>query len=368
MSLTEELDDVLTIQEAIDEIQHQEDEMIAVFGAGDESKCTYSLGYLNRQAVFSCKTCDPLFENPAGVCYACSLRCHRNHDLIELYTKRNFKCDCGNSKFKDFKCDLQEVKENINDKNTYNHNYSGKYCTCERPYPDPDDDIEDEMIQCVICEDWFHSRHLGCLPPRSYEEMICDGCVEKNLFLRSYICLTNCGSIVVRDSESLDDVDVTTCSSSKKRKITEQNEGLSQTCKLKQGEGSENYDKTDFKAMYFKEKWRNELCKCKDCLEMYADKSVSFLTHESDTIAAYERKGKDKSSEVMNDAADEISKMDRVQQVELMQGFNELKEGLSDFFRTFSDNKKIVRKEDVDSFFEELNKRKRQGPPPGQCR
>ena len=42
----------------------------------------------------------------------------------------------------------------------YNQNYRGVYCTCHRPYPDPEDDTPDEMIQCVVCEDWFHGRHL----------------------------------------------------------------------------------------------------------------------------------------------------------------------------------------------------------------
>ena len=43
---------------------------------------------MERQAVFSCVTCDPMHENVAGVCYACSLKCHQEHELIELYTKR----------------------------------------------------------------------------------------------------------------------------------------------------------------------------------------------------------------------------------------------------------------------------------------
>lgn len=30
---------------------------------------------------------------------ACSYNCHEGHDLVELYTKRAFRCDCGNSKF-----------------------------------------------------------------------------------------------------------------------------------------------------------------------------------------------------------------------------------------------------------------------------
>ena len=71
-------------------------------------------------------------------------------------------------------------KDKVNPGNKYNHNFSGVYCTCNRPYPDSEDEVsgdvglwkcvhvrewslfsmqvEDDMIQCCICEDWFHSR------------------------------------------------------------------------------------------------------------------------------------------------------------------------------------------------------------------
>ena len=44
--------------------------------------------------------------------------------MVELYTKRNFRCDCGNSKMKRG-CDLEKNKDTINSNNTYNHNYKG---------------------------------------------------------------------------------------------------------------------------------------------------------------------------------------------------------------------------------------------------
>lgn len=49
-------------------------------------------------------------------------------------------------------------KDSINNKNHYNHNFKGLYCTCRKPYPDPDDSQPDEMAQCVLCEDWFHFK------------------------------------------------------------------------------------------------------------------------------------------------------------------------------------------------------------------
>lgn len=81
--------------------------------------------------------------------------------IVELWTKRNFRCDCGNSKFGDFFCKLTSNKAVENANNSYNHNFKGSYCICNRPYPDPDVEEQVEMIQCCLCEDWFHEEHLG---------------------------------------------------------------------------------------------------------------------------------------------------------------------------------------------------------------
>ena len=81
--------------------------------------------------------------------------------VVELWTKRKFCCDCGNSKFGGVLCKLCPDKETENSENSYNHNFRGSYCTCGRPYPDPDAKEQIEMIQCCICEDWFHENHLG---------------------------------------------------------------------------------------------------------------------------------------------------------------------------------------------------------------
>lgn len=119
-------------------------------------------GYVKRQALYACLTCVPESKTDAsqrtGVCLACSYKCHDGHDLIELYTKRAFRCDCGTSKILAIRCKLDSNKLDDNDDNTYNQNFSGVYCICHRPYPDPEDTIDDEMIQCIVCEDWYHSR------------------------------------------------------------------------------------------------------------------------------------------------------------------------------------------------------------------
>lgn len=171
--------------------------------------------------MYACLTCTPEAktrpEKRAGVCLACSYRCHDGHELIELYTKRNFRCDCGTSKILSIRCKLDPMKMEDNDKNSYNQNFSGVYCTCKRPYPDPEDNIDDEMIQCVVCEDWYHLRHLECSVPNTdtFEEMICFNCMQNNEFLQyySHLCLiakSDDGEKQNGDSSKIDmDVSVT---------------------------------------------------------------------------------------------------------------------------------------------------------------
>lgn len=94
---------------------------------------------------------------------------------MELWTKRNFRCDCGNSKFGEFFCKLFPNKDVENVENSYNHNFKGTYCTCGRPYPDPDAEEQVEMIQCCVCEDWFHEEHIGLDSSDEVGSLSCPG-------------------------------------------------------------------------------------------------------------------------------------------------------------------------------------------------
>ncbi|XP_016420222.1 putative E3 ubiquitin-protein ligase UBR7 [Sinocyclocheilus rhinocerous] len=169
---------------AVDELY----EAFAVLAGSDPDHCSYPKGYMKRQAVFACNTCVQAGMEPAGVCLACANTCHDGHDICELYTKRNFRCDCGNEKFDGFKCKLDTDKEGQNVKNWYNHNYLGRYCSCDRPYPDEDDQVNEEMIQCIVCEDWFHEKHLQApaVDCEALMEMICGRCMTRAPFLQTY--------------------------------------------------------------------------------------------------------------------------------------------------------------------------------------
>ncbi|KAJ8913423.1 hypothetical protein NQ315_017167 [Exocentrus adspersus] len=319
------VEDSDTVTLTLNEVLELEDELIentaAVLGAANDKTCSYVEGYLKRQALYSCLTCIPeAKEDPekgAGICLACSYHCHDGHDLVELYTKRNFRCDCGNSKFPNLECNLFNEKSDINDLNSYNQNFSGFYCVCHRPYPDPEDPVPDEMVQCIICEDWYHTRHLGTeVPSNNFSEMICEACVKKNEFLLHY-----------------DD---------KAKKPSQSAEG----------DTSEEIDPIT---------WRKELCTCDDCLRMYENEDVAFLLDPEDPVHLYEEKGKAKAKEIVeNHDRDFMNSLNRVQLVDCIAGYNDLKEHLAEYLKKFAENKKIVREEDIREFFEGMNARKKQ--------
>jgi len=108
------------------------------------SQCTYSLGYI-RQAVYLCQTC----AEPRGICSACSIACHTDHEQLELFPKRRFRCDCPTTVLA-HACTLHKQPEDVNTDNMYGHNFLGVFCRCGQSY---DASTEQEtMIQCIACE------------------------------------------------------------------------------------------------------------------------------------------------------------------------------------------------------------------------
>ncbi|KAF9479826.1 hypothetical protein BDN70DRAFT_806372 [Pholiota conissans] len=112
------------------------------------SQCTYSLGPL-RQAVYLCLNC----PEARGLCSACSVACHTEHEQIELFPKRNFRCDCPTTAIA-HSCTLHPKQEVENSTNEYGQNFKGLFCRCGRPYDAKKE--RETMIQCLACEDWFH--------------------------------------------------------------------------------------------------------------------------------------------------------------------------------------------------------------------
>ncbi|CAL5187422.1 unnamed protein product [Lathyrus oleraceus] len=406
----------LTINEYLEEVEERELEADLVLGGDDGKECTYSKGYMKRQAIFSCITCTP--DGNAGVCTACSLSCHDGHQIVELWTKRNFRCDCGNSKFGEFYCKIFPSKDVENVENSYNHNFKGLYCTCARPYPDPDAEEQIEMIQCCLCEDWFHEEHLGLESldeiPRDdegeplYEDFICKGCSEVCFFLKLYpeviLVAEKQPNATVQASKDkgILEVEPSTCGSEKPLGDTSYNspkmdeaqasvnsESVSDGKGLPQG-GSCNGNtalskctegtnlnvncllgvniiatspvKHD-KPMFLSKNWRDALCKCNNCLEYYQQKRIAFLLDKDDSIVEYEKMAKQKREQKLQELEGaELSffnKLGHVEKVEILKGIEEMKDGLRSFLES-ADSSKPVTAADVHQFFDDIkNKRRR---------
>lgn len=154
--------------------------------------CTYALGPL-RQTLFACLTCNPPPPDsvdtytPAAVCYSCSIACHGEHTLVELFNKRNFVCDCGTTRMPSTSpCTLREDpktgRKGVHSQeaaagNKYNHNFCNRFCGCNKPYNPYSE--KGTMFQCLglgtvetggCGEDWWHPECLIGLP-RDWNEM-----------------------------------------------------------------------------------------------------------------------------------------------------------------------------------------------------
>uniref|UniRef100_A0A8C7CME8 Ubiquitin protein ligase E3 component n-recognin 7 n=1 Tax=Oncorhynchus kisutch TaxID=8019 RepID=A0A8C7CME8_ONCKI len=347
MSVNEER--TVTVQEILEDEELQE--AYAVLAGSDPDNCSYPQGYVKRQAVFACNTCTPRGVEPAGLCLACTNHCHDGHDIFELYTKRNFRCDCGNSKFGVFRCQLSPGKDRQNAKNHYNHNFHGCYCTCDRPYPDTEDQVNEDMIQCIICEDWYHPRHLGCTVEDSEElqEMVCETCMNKAPFLWTYSThiAGNGRTACKRTHQEMTGLPV-------------KSQDKTVYCRLRELK-TQGLERAREGAVFWPYHWRATLCTCVSCKRAYVDAGVQFLLDESDTVLAYENRGTVEQGPASLDSLlmSSLSTLDRVQQLEIVYQFNEMQTELMTFLRQIADEGKVVTAEAIHQFFGELMSRKR---------
>ena len=154
----------LTVGEYLELLSEEQSILSMAKKLGITEECTWQKGYIS-QPIYLCKTCTPHShlpntntntKSPGGICLACALNCHKDHDIHEVGAKRAFRCDCGNSIFPTHGCALYIHKSEVNKENVYGHNFSERYCYCEGEY----DEKGDFMIQCIVCQDWYHLGHL----------------------------------------------------------------------------------------------------------------------------------------------------------------------------------------------------------------
>ncbi|CCF56519.1 hypothetical protein KAFR_0B02210 [Kazachstania africana CBS 2517] len=335
-------------------------------------KCTYEMGPL-RQQLYSCRT-----HNNIGICYSCSIRCHTSCDIVELFSKRHFTCDCGTErdsrvKEKDhIKCEIRKnIEKDISAMdNLYGQNFKGLFCNCAQEY-DPDSDAV--MLQCILgleCdEDWYHDycilgkteseskelkrtkdentgageAVLGGFPKlESFDAFICWKCVSKyEYFFRKLQSHELADSIIacklVRSEKENEDE----LNRHNKRSISpEDDHNLNEYSIFLQNDYSKNFKK--LKGTLDKEKDKH--------LYTFLDQIAPFLI-ESEPI--HEPNEDDDELSIFDLATQALHR--NVEQENAVNGilaFQALKSKLNDFLKTFAEKGEVVKEEDIKGFFQ----------------
>lgn len=248
--------------------------------------CTFDLGYV-RQDLYACHKCTKAAGVRFGFCGGCRETCHADHleSVFELYTKRSFRCDCGNHRAKNV-CFLNNDKDDVNigNEKTYTHNFDGRYCRCDREY-----DPAEPMAQCAMCEDWLHEtcykldakRRAQLNPPFLFEyELICKECVMKLPPLAEYFETLHAwaGAADIRKWRSAPSDQVCT----RPRHVHPR-------------------EKPGTVDLLWKPGFRVYLCRCPDCSAIYRDANAAYIVDRTDFVGVVN----EDDTAVFNDTADE---------------------------------------------------------------
>uniref|UniRef100_A0A1A7YR84 Ubiquitin protein ligase E3 component n-recognin 7 n=1 Tax=Iconisemion striatum TaxID=60296 RepID=A0A1A7YR84_9TELE len=201
------------------------------------------------------------------------------------------------------------------------------------------------------------------------QEMICESCMNNNTFLWTYAAhLAVPGSAaqtkeepgeesaadVPKEVEKVDDV--IECRGKRRREEEEEEP----SCRLKelQDMGQKTVQSG---AMFWPPSWRSKLCSCTSCRAQLSEAGLAFLLDESDTVLAYENKGKtsEQSQQGHDPLMSALDNLNRVQQLEIIHGYNDMKTELKNFLQTFATEGKVVTSEDIRQFFEEQSRKRR---------
>jgi E3 ubiquitin-protein ligase UBR7 len=176
------------------------------------------------------------------------------------------------------------------------------FCYCNIQY-DPYQE-QDSMFQCIGCEDWFHQACIG-IKDNDFEEYICSACFEKFDFLACYVG-TN-GYIG--------------------RLPLEINKSCSKPTKI------ELESTLDRKGIFCLLDWRESLCKCLNCIEIYNSMDAAFVEKETTLEFAIDEC---QGANTVDLGMKALEQMDRVKAIQSIEHYNDMKNDLMKYLKSFS--------------------------------
>lgn len=81
------------------------------------------------------------------------VRCPLNTRAFLKFFDSRFRCDCGTKRLPAECKLLPKDPTQANEANAYDHNFEGRFCTCDKE----EGAVQNcTMAQCSVCEDWYH--------------------------------------------------------------------------------------------------------------------------------------------------------------------------------------------------------------------
>lgn len=305
--------------------------------------CSYGLGYL-RQQLYVCRDCTT-DGRVAAVCYACSIACHPSCSLVELHVRRHFRCDCGNSRSAS-ECRLYRHKDACNEENSYGgsggHNFEGRFCTC-----DAEEGEGEAMLQCLVCQDWFHDQCIGVEVASEACEYLCAACVRERPCLGSVQagqCLASArpeGCLASTRSEEC-------------RASARPEECLASACPE---ECRADAHPGETKGVLLTGDWRKRQCRCDQCFR-FLDREGLGQLWEEETI--YEPEIDDDPIESIYDRGMRLlTTLKQPEAIRVAERVQKLKDGLMGYLAQLPSEHSVT-KQDIEVFFENYRQQERQ--------
>lgn len=359
----------------------------------DPKKCTYNMGSI-RQQVFACRT-----HKRIGVCYSCSIRCHTTCDLVELFTKRNFTCDCGTERddriteADHIRC---EIRKNTADDipaqdNKYGHNFDGVFCECAQEY-DPDSPAV--MLQCVMgleCdEDWYHDYCIMGVPENtatredekpnldhkadeetetesvvertldgfpnleSFDSFICWNCVSKYDYYFKKLLSHELSDQLFSQKLSHKTNDTVYLKTETKTKDIDKKRSYNEISNSSDGIPYSLFLKSDYSEVL--QRIKDSICDKNDKLFIFLDKLVPFLIKDDPVYEPNDEDEDQDGLDIFTLTRNLLQSSDnRAGVVQSIAAFQSLKSKLNNFLQPFADSGKIVKEDDIKTFFQESN-------------
>lgn len=94
-------------------------------------------------------------------------------------------------------------------------------------------------------------------------------------------------------------------------------------------------DGVDSKPLFLSKIWRDVLCRCDKCLDMYKQKQIGYIVDKEDSIAEYERTAKQKREENLqkqeNAELNLFNNLGHVEKIEILNGLADMRTELQNF-------------------------------------